>query len=134
MPRITSVSQAEVDAACFRLMADGLDPTFSAVYGELRRKGGKKNVLEAIASWRKRVARDHFAAQSTPRYSVTEALRRFDELLTTTLATPVIITRANRDAAVLLSADRFRALVHGAPKPAGSADAFGTQATPQGTP
>ena len=104
MARTTSVNQADVNAACFRLMADGLDPTFAAVYAELQRKGGKKNVLDAIANWRKSVARTYFAAQATPRYSVTEALRRFEELLATTLATPVIITRANRDAAVLLSA------------------------------
>jgi len=114
MARTTSVNQADVNAACFRLMADGLDPTFAAVYAELQRKGGKKNVLDAIANWRKSVARTYFAAQATPRYSVTEALRRFEELLATTLATPVIITRANRDAAVLLSADRFRALMHDA--------------------
>lgn len=110
MPRSSSVSQADVDAACFRLMADGLDPTFNAVYAELRRKGGKKNVIDAIGNWRKSVARDYFASQTTPRFSVTETLRRFEEILTTTLATPVVITRANRDAAVLLSADRFRAL------------------------
>jgi prevent-host-death family protein len=111
MARTTSVNQNDVNLACFRLMADGLDPTFAAVYAELKRKGGKKNVLDAIANWRKSVARDYFATQTTPRYSVTETIRRFEDIMATTLATPVIITRASRDAAVLLSADRFRALV-----------------------
>jgi len=110
MARATSVNQAAVNEACFRLMADGLDPTFAAVYTALNRRGGKRNVLAAIATWRRSVAREHFAAKSSPRLTISEVLQRFDEVLGMTLATPVIITRSNRDAAVLVSADRYRAL------------------------
>jgi prevent-host-death family protein len=110
MPRASSVDQTAVNAACFRLMSDGLDPTFAAVYGQLNRRGAKRNVLAAIANWRKTVAREHYAAHATPRVTVTEAVSRLDELLGVTLTTPVVITRGGRDAAVLLSAERYRSL------------------------
>lgn len=66
MARISEVEYQPVEAACFQLMADGVNPSFELVYNIIGRRGSSKVVQDMIGRWRKETAERFFARRSHP--------------------------------------------------------------------
>lgn len=66
MARISEVEYNQVEAACFNLLAEGVNPSFPSVYDRLGRRGSSKIVQDMINRWRKETADRFFARRSHP--------------------------------------------------------------------